>query len=281
VTVETRAAVENGRVTRSEDAAPGVGLLAFACASVARAYRPGAFVHLRTGDSTTILRRPFSIARVRGDEVILLYRIIGTGTRWMRALRPGDAVDLMGPLGNAFRPRTPVGRTVLVGGGLGIAPLLGLAETLAATGGAGRLEALLGVRSRGDVFGPTLTDGLPELEWHLATDDGSAGFAGNAAELLESRLAEWMGGAGAAAANERLAIYAAGPEPMLDAVARICARRGLDLQVSMEAHMACGVGACRACGIVPWKDESRIHARVCREGPVFDAAELLWEGAGA
>lgn len=268
------ALLTRGIVTRSEDAAPGVGLLAFACPDVARAYRPGSFVHLRTGDGATILRRPFSIARVRGDEVILLYRIIGTGTRWMRARRPGDALDLMGPLGTVFDLRTRASRSLLVGGGLGIAPLLGLAEALVAAGARGPMEALLGVRSQGDVFGDALTEGVPELEWRLATDDGSAGFAGNAAQLLETRLP-------ALAAEAAPMIYAAGPEPMLEAVARICAREGLDLQVSMEAHMACGVGACRACGIVPWKDESRIHGRVCREGPVFDAADLVWEGAHA
>ena len=87
-------------------------------------------VHLRTGDASTILRRPFSIARVRGEEVVLLYRIIGEGTRWMRALEPGDRVNAMGPLGTVFRLRTSAARTLLVGGGLGIAPLLGLAQAL-------------------------------------------------------------------------------------------------------------------------------------------------------
>ena len=77
-----------------------------------------------------------------------------------------------------------------------------------------------------------------------------------------------------------LALYAAGPEPMLEATAKLCVRRGLDLQVSMEAHMGCGVGACRACGIVTWKDSSRLTGRVCKEGPVFDADEILWEEVG-
>jgi len=268
------ARMASGTVTRSEDAAPGVGLLGFTCPDVARAYRPGSFVHLRTGDESTVLRRPFSIARVRGDEVILLYRIVGTGTRWMRARRPGDALDLMGPLGTVFTLHTHAPRSLLVGGGLGIAPLLGLAEALSAAGARGPMEALLGVRSRGDVFGDALTEGVPALEWHLATDDGSMGFHGYVGQLLEARLDALAGGPAPV-------IYAAGPEPMLEAVARLCERRGLELQVSMEAHMACGVGACRACGIVPWKDESRIHGRVCREGPVFDASELIWEGAHA
>ncbi|MEZ5064368.1 MAG: dihydroorotate dehydrogenase electron transfer subunit [bacterium] len=264
-------------MTRSVDAAPGVGLLGITLPQIARGYRPGCFVHLRTGDGSTLLRRPFSVARVRGDEVVLLYRIIGTGTRWMRARRPGDAVDAMGPLGTVFQERTGAARVLLVGGGLGIAPLLGLAESLRRRDPDVPIEALLGVRSRGDVFGDSLTEGVPDLVWSLATDDGSEGFAGNAVQLLERRLEEL---ARDGFAPETLAIYAAGPEPMLEAAAHVCLPRGLDLQVSMEAHMACGVGACRACGVVTWRDESRINGRVCKEGPVFDAADILWEGVG-
>lgn len=269
------AILEIGTVTRSEDAAPGVGLLAFRAPRTARAYTPGTFVHLKTGDAT-LLRRPFSIARVRGDEVVLLYRIIGAGTEWMRARREGDALDVMGPLGNGFALRPGASRVLLVGGGLGIAPLLGLAEALHAKGYRGPVEALLGVRTKGDVFGDTLTEGVEHLEWHLATDDGSSGFHGHAVQLLERRLAEL----GADAAPDGLAVYAAGPEPMLEAAAHTCVPRGLDLQVSLEAHMGCGVGACRACGIVTWKDPGRLSGRVCREGPVFDAAEILWEEVG-
>ncbi|NNE44891.1 MAG: dihydroorotate dehydrogenase electron transfer subunit [Gemmatimonadetes bacterium] len=271
------ATIEIGTVRRSEEAAPGVGLLTFDSPQIAAAWRPGTFVHMQTGDSATLLRRPFSIARVRGDEVILLYRIIGTGTEWMRARVPGDRVNCMGPLGTCFQLRTEAKRTLLVGGGLGIAPLLGLAETLRRSGASGPTEALLGVRSRGDVFGPTLTEGVEHLDWHLATDDGSDGFHGNAVQLLRRRLAELKAeGYG----RDDLAIYAAGPEPMLEATAHVCLEDGHDLQVSMEAHMGCAVGACRACGVVTWKDESRINGRVCKEGPVFDAAEILWEGIG-
>jgi dihydroorotate dehydrogenase electron transfer subunit len=271
------ARIEIGRVTESIDAAPGVGLLAFSSPEIAHSYLPGSFVHLKTGDCSTILRRPFSIARVRGEDIVLLYRIIGGGTEWMRALRPGDEVDAMGPLGCGFSLRMHAGRTLFVGGGLGIAPLLGLAETLRHEGYRAPSEALLGVRSANDVFGPTLTEGVEHLEWHLATDDGSSGFAGNVVGLLERRLKEL---ATEGVRPRDLAVYAAGPEPMLESTARVCVPRGIDLQVSMEAHMGCAVGACRACGIVTYRDESRLNGRVCKEGPVFDAAEILWEGVG-
>jgi dihydroorotate dehydrogenase electron transfer subunit len=264
-------------VTCSEESAPGVGLLAFESPEIARAWRPGHFVHLKTGDDSTILRRPFSIARVRGSEIVLLYRIVGTGTEWMRSRRPGDFVDSMGPLGHGFDLRTSAARTILVGGGLGIAPLLGLAEALKAAGDRSTMEALLGVRCRGDVFGSALTDGIEWLDWRLATDDGSEGFAGNVVQLLESYLGELLSNG---TRPGDLAIYAAGPEPMLEGTASVCLASDLDLQVSMEAHMGCGVGACRACGVVAWRDESRINGRVCREGPVFDAREILWEKVG-
>lgn len=271
------ATIEIGAVRRSEEAAPGVGLLTFHSPRIARAWRPGSFVHLRTGDGSHVLRRPFSIARIRGDEVVLLYRIVGSGTEWMRDRRPGDPLDAMGPLGTCFSLRAGARRTLLVGGGLGIAPLLGLAEALRAAGARGPIEALLGVRSRGDVFGPTLTEGVEGVTWSLATDDGSDGFAGNAVQLLAHRLDE-LARDGESVGD--LAVYAAGPEPMIEACANLCLARGADLQVSLEAHMGCGVGACRACGIVTWRDTSRINGRVCREGPVFDAAEILWEEVG-
>ncbi len=183
----------------------------------------------------------------------------------------------MGPLGTGFDLRVTAARTILVGGGLGIAPLLGLAEALREGGATGPMEALLGVRSRGDVFGSALTDGIEWLDWRIATDDGSDGFAGNVVQLLDSYLGELLSHG---TRPEDLAIYAAGPEPMLEGTAAVCLGRDLDLQVSMEAHMGCGVGACRACGIVPWRDRSRINGRVCREGPVFDAREILWEKVG-
>jgi dihydroorotate dehydrogenase electron transfer subunit len=270
------ATIDIARVTRSEDAAPGVGLLGLHSPLIAGEYAPGHFVHLKTGDSSTILRRPFSIARVRGDELLLLYRIVGGGTEWMRQRRAGDLVDAMGPLGTTFALRTAARRVLLVGGGLGIAPLLGLAEALRHAGYAGPIDALLGIRSARERFAPSLFEGVDGLTWHHATDDGSAGLRGNVVQLLRGRLDELAKSEDAAG----LALYAAGPEPMLESTAHLCLPRGLDLQVSMEAHMGCGVGACRACGIVTWKDTSRVNGRVCCEGPVFDAGEILWEEVG-
>jgi dihydroorotate dehydrogenase electron transfer subunit len=271
--------IEIGVVRRNERVAPDVRLLTFAAPGIARSYRPGTFVHLRTGDSSTPLRRPFSIARVAGDEVILLFRVIGAGTGWLGACEPGDRIDAAGPLGTPFTLVPASRRVFLVAGGLGLAPLLGLADELRATGGVENVDALFGVRTEDEIPGPGLIDPPGGPIWRIASDDGSAGFTGTVVDLLEERLGE-MAANGGEDSLSGLTVYASGPVPMLEAAAGVAAARGVDLQVSMEAHMACGVGACRACGIVAWKDRARINGRVCREGPVFDASEILWEEVG-
>ena len=264
-------------MTRAEDVAPGVALLAFSSPRIATAFRPGQFVHVATGDASTLLRRPFSIARVRGEEIQLLYRVVGAGTRWLRDRGLGDSLDVLGPLGRPFALRDAAKRTLLVAGGLGLAPLLGLGERLREIVGAETVEGLLGLRTAGETFAPELTGAAGSVAWGLATDDGSTGHAGTVVDLLERRLAAL---AAAGIAPGELALYAAGPEPMLAAAARLCVPRGLDLQVSLEAHMACGVGACRACGIVARADGTPLPDRVCKEGPVFAAADVLWEEVG-
>jgi dihydroorotate dehydrogenase electron transfer subunit len=267
------ATIEIGRVLRCEDVAPEVALLRVDAPQIAAAYRPGCFVHVKTGDAATILRRPLSIARAAAGQIELLFRVVGAGTAWLRARRKGDALDLMGPLGNCFIPRGDERRALLVAGGLGLAPLLGLAEALQRGGDGSSVEGLVGVRTKAEVF-PVEVLGSPErVPWQLATDDGSAGFHGTVVELLRERL-------DAHAADEALdttSVYAAGPPAMLAATARLCAERGLALQVTLEAHMGCGVGACRACGIVRYVDREKLSGRVCKEGPVFDASEILWE----
>jgi dihydroorotate dehydrogenase electron transfer subunit len=269
--------IDLGQVTFSEEVAPGVGLLGFTSSGIAAAYRPGQFVHVATGDDATLLRRPFSVARVRGADVQLLYRVIGAGTRWLRERRPGDPLDVMGPLGRPFALRDQARHTLLVAGGLGLAPLLGLGESLRRGLPEGTIEGLLGLRTAEETFAPAVTTAPEGIAWDLATDDGSAGHAGTVVDLLEKRL-----GALAAdgAAPGEIALYAAGPEPMLAATSRLCVPRGLDLQVTLEAHMACGVGACRACGIVVRTNGSVVPDRVCKEGPVFAAADIRWEEVG-
>ncbi len=224
---------------------------------------PGQFVMLRVGEGIDpLLRRPFSIHRTdpgETGEFEILFRVVGRGTRLLSRLRAGDRVDALGPLGQGFR--TDAEHPVLVGGGVGVAPLLFLTERLLEQGR--RPLLLLGARTDRDLLCHQDFTCLA-VPCRVATEDGSAGEPGLVTGLLDRALDEAAPGT---------AVYACGPPAMLAAVAGRCRRAGVPCQVSLEAHMACGVGACLGC-VVPGTDEP--YLRVCREGPVVDANRVDW-----
>lgn len=230
----------------------------------ARPFRatPGQFVMVKVTDGIDpLLRRPFSIHRMPSGEpgdFEILFRSVGSGTRLLARTHVGDRLDVLAPLGRGFR--LDAGNPILVGGGIGIAPLLFLAETLLDRGQ--RPKLLVGGRRDRDILCHE-DFGCLAIPFAVTTEDGSQGEPGLVTKLLERELA--------AAADA--AVYACGPLPMLNAVAKACLARGVPCQVSMEAHMACGVGACLGC-VVPGSRAD--YLRVCKEGPVFDAAELRW-----
>jgi len=227
------------------------------------AAQPGQFAMVKVSEGIDpLLRRPFSIHRVVGadsGEFELLFRVVGSGTRLLARTHVGDRVDVLAPLGRGFR--LEAARPLLVGGGVGVAPLLFLAEALLARGASPKL--LLGGRADRDVL---CHDDFACLAvpYALATEDGSLGEPGLVTRLLERELGE---------AADGVVVYACGPLPMLAAVAVLCQQSGVPCQVSLEAHMACGVGACLGC-VVPGTRET--YLRVCKEGPVFDAHEIDW-----
>jgi dihydroorotate dehydrogenase electron transfer subunit len=236
----------------------GYHRLVLAAPEVALQCRPGQFVHVRVSeDRYPLLRRPFSVAR-RGDGTItLLYRVVGKGTALLAGLRPGGCLDLLGPLGSGFE-LLPGRRAVLVAGGAGIAPLLFLAQLAWETGhpvravvGAAQAAELVGTADLGEL-------GVPAA---YATDDGSLGHHGPVTDLLEGSLA-----------GE--ALYACGPPAMLRKVQTLAREQAVPGQLSLEASMACGVGACRGCAC-------RAHGgyrMVCTDGPVFDLEEVVLDG---
>jgi dihydroorotate dehydrogenase electron transfer subunit len=230
------------------------------------AAEPGQFVMVKVSDGIDpLLRRPFSIHRVPGaesGEFEILFRAVGSGTRLLARAHLGDRLAVLAPLGRGFRVSGR--RPLLVGGGIGVAPLLFLAERFLERGA--RPKLLLGGRRDRDIL---CHDDFACLAvpFALATEDGSLGEPGLVTRLLEKELAR-NGGADA--------VFACGPTPMLAAIAGICARAGVPCQLSMEAHMACGVGACLGCVV---KGASVAYLRVCKEGPVFDAEELSWDAA--
>ncbi|WP_309474795.1 dihydroorotate dehydrogenase electron transfer subunit [Dissulfurirhabdus thermomarina] len=246
--------------------APGIHELTVEAPGVAAAARPGQFCMLAPAAADArdpLLRRPLSIHRVAdGGRVVFLYRVVGRGTALLAARRPGDLVRVLGPLGRGFTPGA--GPAVLVGGGMGIAPLLFLAERLPAGHGH---AVVLGARTAAEL------PGLDRFEaaGHrllVATEDGSLGEKGLVTGILEGLLEEAAGGDGPA-------LFACGPWPMLRAVREAAAAKRLPLQVSLETRMACGVGLCLGCAVPRPSGEGYHH--VCREGPVFDAEAVSWE----
>ncbi len=244
--------LENRKLTDS------VCLLRLEAPELAAAAAPGQFVHVRCGGGT-LLRRPVSICMASDGAVTIVIEARGAGTRLLAGCRAGDAVDLLGPLGHGFDLSGR--RPLLVGGGIGAPPLLFAAQR--AGGGA---TAALGFRTGGCVI---LREEFERacLAVHLATDDGTAGRRGFVTDLAE-RLLE---------SGDYDAVLACGPKAMLRAVAELAGRRGIPCQVSLEERMGCGVGACLVCACQTAADGETRMRRVCRDGPVFDASEVVWE----
>ncbi len=215
------------------------------------------------------LPRAFSIARRQDGESHFLLEDVGPGTRRLCELRSGDGLWVLGPLGQGFTGPAEGQRAILVGGGVGIAPLAILQDVLHAQASAEPV-ALLGFRDGTRAEGAGLLRGA-----RVATDDGSVGHHGLLTDLLAAELR-----------GERLesgrdaVVYACGPAPMLEAVRAMCAAQGVPGQLALEAGMACGFGACFGC-VVPKRGGG--YLRVCVEGPVIDAARLehVSEHAGA
>ncbi len=202
-------------------------------------------------DERPFLPRAFSVLRAHDDGTLdFLLEDVGPGTRRLAELTEGDTLHLLGPLGRGFaRPRDGR-RPILVGGGVGIAPLAIWGDAL----GAAALT-LLGFRDAAHAEGAALIPGA-----RIATDDGSKGYHGLVTKLLEAELG----------CDPRAELYACGPPPMLDAVAAICKRENVPGQLAMESGMACGYGACFGC-VVPTR---RGYVRLCVDGPVIDVDEL-------
>ena len=228
---------------------------------------PGQFAMLATverwgggQDERPYLPRAFSIARRAGGECQFLLEDVGPGTRRLCELKAGEELWALGPLGVGFKPPAGGRRAVLVGGGVGIAPLALLQDVLEA-----EVTVLLGFRDGARSEGRALLRSAA-----VASDDGSVGHHGSVTDLLLAELQR----------DRNAVVYACGPAAMLEAVRAICARLGVPAQLALEAAMACGFGACFGC-VVPKRGGG--YLRVCIDGPVVDAAELdhVDEHAGA
>ncbi|MGB2769999.1 MAG: dihydroorotate dehydrogenase electron transfer subunit [Candidatus Zixiibacteriota bacterium] len=232
--------------------------------------KPGNFVHLRVDSGgSPLLRRPFSIHHVdRGkNRFEILVKVVGEGTAILSQKSPGDVLDLLGPIGNSFS-LPPKGREVmLVAGGMGIAPLWFLFARLAGRVSREDLTVFLGAKSKSELL---YADRLNRSRAKLitATDDGSAGKRGLITEVFLKEIKR------RGRDPDKLAVYSCGPHQMLKRMSQIAKSLDLSCQVSLETHMACGVGACWGCVV---KENTETYKRVCVDGPVFDAREVVLE----
>jgi dihydroorotate dehydrogenase electron transfer subunit len=261
-------------------------LLAPRCAAAAT---PGSFVHLTCGPQLP-MRRPLSIMRAdsAAGTIELLYKIVGHGTAELATRQAGERLSCLGPIGRGFtaRPRRP--RTLLIGGGVGIPPIVFLAESLAATRGAGwKPLVLMGselpfpfalAHSRIAVPGipAAATASMPLLEERgVACRLASlAGFDGCHRGYVTELAAAWIASLQPSEIAE-VEVFACGPEPMLRATAALAKRYELPCQVSLEENMACAVGGCAGCTVLVQTPEGPAMKRVCVDGPVFDAATVF------
>ena len=241
------------------------------------AARPGQFVMVKVRDAIDpLLRRPFGIfdlgsmtADFTGgnDQPFLemLYRVVGKGTGMLSTLHHGDHLDILGPLGRGFEQGAAAEEKILVGGGVGLAPLYFLAKELVRNS---RVRLFIGGRTKEDILCVTEFERLG-VETYVATDDGTLGAGGLVTEVMERHLAEEKNAYG---------MFACGPMPMLRAVADIAKCRNIPCQVSLEAYMACGMGACLGCVVKGHGHEEHQpdYRCVCKDGPVFNFRELQW-----
>jgi dihydroorotate dehydrogenase electron transfer subunit len=256
-------------LTAREELGRDYFLLTFRHAEVAQHGRAGQFVMMKAGRSPEPpLRRPFSIMDVAPERgtFTLFVKAVGAGTHELADLPLGGTALCLGPLGNAFTPPPAGVEPLLIGGGYGIAPLILFSRELGRGGVTPRL--FYGGRAREDLALRSTVEGLG-LPLELATDDGSFGQAGKVTDALTRHLA---------AGSRRAALYACGPHAMLRAVAEVAERHALAAQVSLDPWMGCGVGICLSCVVrIQRRGEPAGKYRcACTEGPVFDAADVLW-----
>lgn len=263
------------RIAENKKVAPGFYRMRIESAYLAKNTRPGQFFKVRCSDlNDPLLRRPLGANRILKNGIEMLYEVVGRGTELLSGKKAGEYLDIMGPLGNGFdlkltpnpQPPTPI----LIAGGIGVAPLLALAEKIVNSFELGveskkkKIYVLIGAKTKNHI--------LCEPEFRklgcrvfVSTEDGSKGKKGLVTGLLSFLLST--------ISSEPSTIYACGPDPMLKATSNMAHLMNIPCQVSLDERMACGVGVCLGC---PVKIKGQEYKMVCKDGPVFDSKEIAW-----
>lgn len=247
-------------ITRFEKVADNVFTLEFESPDIARLVEPGQFLNIKPGTSfDPLLRRAYSVHRVRGSRLEIIFNVVGRGSAIFAGRRPGDLLDVLGPLGVPFHLDGDYSSAVLVSGGVGIAPMPILGEALAARGV--RVVNIHGARTAA-----MLIDDGRLIDPVFATDDGSRGTHGTVVDALAGFVTDHPG--------EPFRVFACGPNRMLEALGAFCSTHGIALEVSLECQMACGIGICQGCP-VEMADGPRKYTLVCTHGPNYDFDDIV------
>lgn len=227
----------------------------------ALAYQPGQFVMLQIPDTAHLLRRPFGIVTIEADRLHLIYRTVGVGTKLLSQCRSGQLLSVFGPLGNGFPTAflKPKQEVLLIAGGIGMAPLLGLLKRLVAHGIV--VTIIFGVKTKTALFYQLELESLAKV--YYTTEDGTFGFHGNVNSLIEAKLTQ----------AHYQAIYGCGPAGLLQMIARRYQNHP-HVYCAVERPLACGIGECYAC-VVPARQQNGYY-KVCEDGPVFSKEQVVF-----
>jgi dihydroorotate dehydrogenase electron transfer subunit len=255
-------------ILRIEEITEKVFKLTLSSPYIANNGKPGNFIHIKVSETTTpLLRRAFSLHRTdpRKAEIEVLFKVVGSGTEILSKKKKGEVLDLIGPLGNSFSPPSRNQKAMMVAGGMGLAPLWFLLNELLKNRNIkkGDITFFQGARSKnGILYSRELSSlGVKHL---ISTEDGSSAYRGLVTELLVKEMK----------IKDKVTIYACGPAGMVSFLSRISRKANLDCEVSLEAHMPCGVGTCAGCVVKIEKNKIVEYKKICSDGPIFDAREV-------
>lgn len=254
---------EEATVLYNKKAGPRLYFMELESSRIAPLVQPGQFIHLQlNGLADRILRRPFSVfdTDIKSGRMTVLYQVVGAGTQFMSQVSAGHSFDVIGSVGHGWTLPTPCQRVLLVGGGVGAAPLFMLCKRAHAVGAA--VDVVIGAATKDTLVTYDFYKNIQGSALYCATDDGSFGYegfcTGPAQELLQK--------------NRYDKVYVCGPEPLMHAIANLAKDAGVSCEVSLEKRMACGVGACLSCVV----ETTQGRRRACVDGPVFEAEKVVW-----
>jgi dihydroorotate dehydrogenase electron transfer subunit len=258
---------DTARILSNQRITADTWLLGMKSPRIAKSARPGQFVMIRVRSGLDpLLRRPFSICGTERDSFLVLYRVVGEGTAILRDAKAGEILSVLGPLGTGFELPGGDAIPLLVGGGIGVAPLLFLAQRLKKR----KTLFMMGFASEKEVLALPQIKG-PRTKVSIATDDGSKGHRGFVTDLVEDYLVK------SGVNKKRHLLFTCGPKGMMSKMADISASHSIPCQCCLEASMACGLGACLGCAIKAPESSGRAYVHVCKDGPVFRTEAIDWK----